>query len=178
MSLAKGKASLTGEEIAEILSVTPATIRSWVRRGCPVAERGQRGNKKRPSRYDEKAVREWIEKTKRKKFDLEQARARKDQAQAIFAEQTVAIRAGDLVPRVQVERAWAAEVSAVRAKLLAWPSTISDRLYRESAVKGVKGVERVIKEAVEGLLRELSEPKRAKNITRAKKPRGSGRRKK
>ena len=168
--------------------VVMQTITKWADAGMPVAEPGRKG---KPSLYDEDKVREWLanrEKAAQKNgtVDLTRDRARKERAQAVLAEQTVAIRAKDLVPRVQVERAWAAEVSAVRAKLLAWPATISERLHRESAVRGVKGVERVIKEAAEGLLRELAEPLPwnwpcplcgSKKITRAK-PRGSGRRKK
>lgn len=171
---------VTRRELAKSLDVHMQTVTGWEGGGLPVKEPGRKG---KPSLYSEADVREWLanrEKAAQKNgtVDLTRERALRERAQRISLEQLQQIRAGDLVPRVQVERAWAAEVSAVRAKLLAWPSTISDRLYRESAVKGVKGVERVIKEAVEGLLRELSEPKRAKKITRAKKPRGSGRRKK
>lgn len=180
------KKLITRRELARRLDVVMMTITKWEQSGMPVEEPGRKG---KPSLYSELEVRNWIndrEKNAQKNgtVDLARDRARKERAQAVLAEQTVQIRAKDLVPRVQVERAWATEVSAVRAKLLAWPSTISDRLYRESAVRGVKGVERLIKEEVESLLRELSEPKQAKKATREKKvirkkkPRGSGRRKK
>ena len=147
------------------------------------------GRKGKPSLYYEPEVREWLanrEKAAQNNgtVDVARDRARKERAQAGLAEQMAQIRARELVPAAKVELAWSAEVAAARAILLAWPSTISDRLYRESSVTGVKGIERVIKEAVEGLLRELSEPqeniciKCPVHCTRAKKPRGSGRRKK
>ena len=174
------KKLITRRELAHNLAHHMQTVTKWEQAGMPVAEPGRKG---KPSLYSEPEVRKWLaarEKTAQSTgvHDVARERARKEKAQAILAEQTVAIRASDLVPRVQVERAWAAEVSAVRAKLLAWPSTISDRLYRESVVRGVKGVERVIKEAVDGLLRELSTPKEPEKVARAKKPRGSGSRKK
>lgn len=170
---------VTRKELAEKLGVVQDTITKWEQAGLPVAEPGSRGIASRFSLADVKKWKRDREKAAQQNgtVDLTRERARKERAQAILAEQTAQIRARDLVPRVQVERAWAAEISAVRAKLLAWPATISDRLYRESAVRGVKGVERVIKEAVEGLLRELSAPT-PKKVTRAKKPRGSGTRKK
>ncbi len=180
------KKLVTRRELALLIGHHMQTITGWEQNGMPCAELGRKG---KPSLYSEPAVRKWIkdrEKNAQKNgtVDLSRDRARKERAQAVLAEQTAQIRAKDLVPSLQVERAWAMEVTAVRAKLLAWPSTVSDRLYRESAVRGVKGVERVIKEAVEGLLRELSEPKPDwlevpfEPLTQKKKPRGSGRRKK
>lgn len=182
------KKLVTRRELAHNLGHHMQTITGWEQSGMPCAEPGRKG---KASLYSEREVRKWIterEKTAQKNgiHDVARERARKEKAQAILAEQTVQIRARDLVPRAQAERAWAAEVAAVRAKVLAWPSTISDRLYREGAVRGVKGIERVVKEAAEGLLRELSDPQALKVclkcplhcVTRAKKPRGSGRRKK
>ena len=151
---------ITRRELSQRLDRVMGTITKWEQAGMPCAEPGRKG---KASLYSEREVRKWL--TAREKnaqtngtHDVARDRARKDRAQAVLAEQTAEMRARDLVPRVQVERAWASEVAAVRAKLLAWPSTISDRLYREGAVRGVKGIERVIKEAVESLLRELSEP--------------------
>ena len=193
------KKLITRRELAQNLNVVMGTVTKWEQSGMPCAEPGRKG---KASLYSEREVRKWL--TAREKnaqsngvHDVARDRARKDRAQAVLAEQTAEIRARDLVPRVQVERVWAAEVAAVRAKVLAWPSTTSDKIYRESAVGGVKGVERVLKEAAEGLLRELAgtlpwnwpcplcgskkpsrkkKPTRAKKTTRKKKPRASGRR--
>lgn len=183
------KKLVTRRELALLIGHHMQTITGWEQSGMPCAEPGRKG---KASLYSEREVRKWMDAREKNAqingvHDVARERARKEKAQAILAEQTVQIRAKDLVPRLQVERAWAAEVGAVRAKLLAWPSTVSDKIYREGAVKGVKGVERVIKETVEGLLRELATDIPwswpcplcgSKKITQATKPRGSGRRKK
>lgn len=177
---------VTRRELAKILDVTMSGVTKWEQAGMPVVAPGRKG---KPSLYSEADVRKWLaerEETARDNgtYDLARERARKEKAQAILAEQTVAIRARDLVPRDEVEKTWAAEVIAVRAKLLSWPATISDRLYREAKLNGLRGVERTIKDAVEELLLELSKPKRAKKtrptkkVPRAKKASKSGRRKK
>lgn len=168
---------LTGEELAEKMSVSPGTIRSWARRGMPVAQRGRRGDKRKPNRYRLEDVQAWRTESKRGTLDVNQARARRERAQAILAEQTVAIRARDLVPREQVEKAWAVEIMAVRTKLLSWPATISDKIYREATLKGLQGVQQVIKEAVDELLLELSTSKPKAKPRRVPKPK-AGRRKK
>lgn len=183
---AKQKKLVNRRKLASILNVHMQTIMNWEQSGMPVSEPGRRGV---PSLYSEADVKKWL--TDREaaardngKLDVTQERARKERAQAILAEQTVAIRARELVPADQVVKAWSAEVSAVRAKLLSWPATISDSLLRAATLNKLQGVERVIKDAVEELLLELSKPKRVttprqrKNVARAKKPRGSGKRKK
>lgn len=183
---AKPKILVNRRKLASILNVHMQTIMNWEQSGMPVSEPGRRGI---PSLYSEADVQKWLadrEKTARENgmLDVAQERARKERAQAILAEQTVAIRARDLVPADQAVKAWAAEVSAVRAKLLSWPATISDSIFRAATLNKLEGVERVIKDAVEELLLELSKPKRVKTprqrkkVTRAKKPRGSGKRKK
>lgn len=162
---------VTRRELAQRLNVVMITITKWGQAGLPVAEPGRQG---KPSLYSEADVRKWLTDREKKArnngtLDVAQERARKERAQAILAEQTVAIRAKDLVPVDQVEKAWAAEVSAVRAKLLSWPTTISDSIHREAKLHGLEGVERVIKAAVEELLLELSKPKRARAPRQAKK---------
>lgn len=180
------KKLVTRRELAQHLNVVMMTVTKWEQAGMPVVEPGRKG---KPSLYSEKEVRKWLADREvlardNGKLDVTQERARKERAQAIMAEQTVAIRARDLVPADQAEKAWAAEVSAVRAKLLSWPATISDSLFSAATLNKLQGVERVIKDAVEELLLELSKPKRVKTtrqrkkITRAKKVRKSGRRKK
>lgn len=88
------------------------------------------------------------------------ARTRKDRAQAVLAEQTFQLRAKELLPRADVEKAWGAEVSAVRTKLLSWPTTIADRVFRAGTLNGIAGVERVLREAAHDVLRELSDTER------------------
>ena len=149
---------VTRRKLAELFAVHMQTVTKWEQEGMPIAVRGSRG---RPTKYSESDVKEWLQAREEAAeqglmLDPVQERARRERAQAILAEQTVAIRARELVPRAEVEKAWGAEVSAVRAKLLSWPATLSDRLYREGKLNGVSGIERTLKEAVYDLLLELT----------------------
>ncbi len=94
-------ALVTRRELAVERGVHMMTITKWEHEGMPIAERGRRG---KPSRYSIPAVRAWLDHREEAarigtSLDLVQERARKEHAQAILAEQTVAIRAGELVPR-------------------------------------------------------------------------------
>ena len=151
-------ALVTRRELAAKFDVVMMTITKWEREGMPITERGRRG---KPSRYSVPAVAAWLDQREEAarigtSLDLVQERARKERAQAILAEQTVAIRAGELVPRAETERVWIAEIVAVRAKLLAWPATLSNQLHRERIRDGAAGLERVLKIAVDEVLLELS----------------------
>ena len=151
---------LTRRELAGALNVHMMTVTKWERDGLPVAVHGRRG---RPSRYREVDVRAWLQQREEAakttgNLDVAQERARKERAQAILAEQTYSIRARQLIPREEVERTWFAEVTAVRAKLLAWPTTHADQIARAVTLEGLPGVERLLNELVRQLLRELAEP--------------------
>ncbi len=155
--------NLTGEELADLLIVTPSTIRSWVRRGCPVFRRGERGNKNRPSLYREAAVRGWLEKRESERRDVDQARARRERAHAILAEQTVAIRAHDLFRRDQIEKAWAAECVRIRTRLRRIPGELSGELMhviKKHPDERVSVVERTVNEHVYRVLEELARPEK------------------
>jgi transcriptional regulator with XRE-family HTH domain len=157
----KGAASrgLTRRGLSEALGVHMMTITKWERAGMPIAERGAKG---RPSYYDEAAVRAWVQlrdESARKPngpVDLVADRARKERAQAALAEQAYLIRHRDLLPREEVERTWAGEVSATRAKLLSWSLTLADKLHRAATTEGVPGVEQLLAEEVRDVLRELA----------------------
>lgn len=179
------KKLITRRELAQNLHVVMGTVTKWEQAGMPVEEPGRKG---KPSLYSEPAVRKWLsdrEKAAAKNgvVDVARERARKEKAQAILAEQTIAMRAGDLLRRLEAEKAWAAEVMAIRAKFMAWPATVGDRLARSAILKGADAFKLALKEEIHGLLAELAtrpwleKQTRAKK-TRAKKPRGSGNRKK
>lgn len=176
------KRLVTRRELAEKLAVHMQTVTKWEQAGMPIEEPGRRG---RASLYDLAAVQKWRRQREKDAqqngtVDLTRERARKERAQALVAEQTLAVRAGELVPRSQVEEVWTAEIAAVRAKLLAWPSTLSDRVSRAGELEGFAGVEKSLAAAVEELLLELSgakeessakarPPKRKAKISRKKK---------
>jgi phage terminase Nu1 subunit (DNA packaging protein) len=134
------------------------TVTKWEGDGLPVLERGRKG---KPSFYDIEAVRNWLgqrdEAAKQNgTVDVAQERARRERAQAVLAEQTFQMRSKELLPRVEVERVWEAEVIAVRTRLLAIPPTFADRVYQAAIGEGIGGVERVLAESVNDVLRELT----------------------
>jgi len=153
---------VTRLELAKRLQCNPQTIVKWVEEGLPVERRGKGG---RASKYDMAKARAWVQAredaARQQGPDFAVSRARKELAQAIEAEQRVAMRAGKLIAIEDVDRIWSAQVAAVRSRLLSLPTALSDRLHRAAALDGVVGVERMLLDAVHGALRELSSGARA-----------------
>lgn len=148
---------LTRRELATALGVHMMTVTKWERDGLPIAERGRRG---KASLYDEAACRAWLEAREvaadGAPVDLARERARKERAQALLAEQQYAARGRALLPAEEVEKVWGAHVAAVRAKLLALPLTLADRIHRAGTLHGVAGVEAALEQAVRDVLTELA----------------------
>lgn len=159
MAKRKKLATHTRREVAEALGVHMATVTKWEREGLPIVERGSRG---RPSRYDIEAVKAWRaardEAARRVDGPLDpvQEKAARDHWQAELARQTHQIRHKTLLPAADVERAWAGEVAAVRAKLLSLPTTYSDRIHRAATLHGLSGVEKTLQAAVYDVLRQFA----------------------
>lgn len=160
---------LTRRELAEALAVHMQTITKWERDGMPIAARGGRG---RSTTYRVGDVELWRLQRDRAAtgatgaggVDAAADRARRDRAQAELVEQTIAVRAKELLPRADVARVWAAEVAAIRALLLAWPTTIADRLARAATLEGVAGVEGVLNVEVRTVLNQLADPSRPVSV--------------
>ena len=118
------------------------TVTKWEREAMPVAERGRRG---RPSRYDEAAVRAWLqvreETAKAGAPDLARERARKERAQAVLAEQLYAVRAGKLVDAATVEREQFEIARTVRDRIMNVPDHLVD-------------LDRAVRDRVRAALRE------------------------
>jgi phage terminase Nu1 subunit (DNA packaging protein) len=155
----KRRGLLKRAELAKRLGKHPQTISDWTAAGCPVARRGRTGS---PILYSERDVRAWLAAREEEArapdgpLDPIQEKAARDHWQAELARQTHEIRHKTLLPAADVERAWAAEVAAVRAKLLALPTTYSDRIYRASTLDGLAGVEKTVQAAVYDVLRQLA----------------------
>ena len=153
----------TRPDIAYRLGVSPQTIAKWTEEGLPVAVRGKG---RRPSKYEESSVRRWVAAHKHdtdssahtdsQTPNLTVARARKELAQAVEAEQRVALRAGKLIPIEEVDKLWSHQVAAIRTRLLIWPTALADRIHRVAALEGPAGVERVLLAAAHDALRELA----------------------
>ena len=156
------------------------TVTKWERDGLPIAERGSKG---KPSLYAEPDVRAWLQArvevaNSGTALDLAVERARKEHWQALLAEQTHRTRERELLPRAEVEKAWGAEVAAVRTRLLALPQTLADKAHRAAVMDGVGGVERVLHDAVRDVLRELAggEEANATESATRRRPKKRGRR--
>lgn len=157
---------LTRRELAARLDIHMQTVCKWERDGMPIAQRGRKG---KPSLYRETDVRAWRDAReaaaqKAGLVDVAQERARKERAQAILAEQAYRARERELLPAADVERAWNAEVQAVRAAILATYTTQADRIHRAAVLEGVSGVEAELKSMAHELLRELSAPARTETV--------------
>ena len=154
---------MTRKQLAVDLGCDVRTTFKWEDEGMPVA---QRGAGRRGSLYDLAACRRWVAARNAAAAqrpgatELATERARKERAQAIESEQRVALRAGQLLNRDDVEKAWASEVTAVRTKLLGLPAALADQLQRVAVTDGAPGVESVLDEAIRGVLREFSDPGR------------------
>lgn len=155
----------TRRELAARLDVHMQTITKWEREAnFPIDHIGGPG---RPSYYHEAKVREWLSKrgaiadaASADRFDANRARAQKDFWQAQLAEQQHQLRAGVLVHVEDVERAWTAELTALRAAILNSVPSSAERLHRASTLQGIDGVEAELKAISLELLRELSDPDR------------------
>ena len=151
---------LTRQQLARELNYDPRTIQRLQEEGMPIAVPGIGG---RPSQYDVRAVRKWLDARNKKaastpggKLSYFQERAEKERWQGLLAQQTYLTRQRELLPAREVEKVWAAEVTAVRTRLLSWPTTIADKLHRAGTMDGLAGLERVLQEEVHAVLTELS----------------------
>jgi phage terminase Nu1 subunit (DNA packaging protein) len=158
MAVAKrGAERITSRELARRLGRDARTLRKWIAEGAPVLKHGRGGE---PSEFDEADFRAWLDVRERDRAtrtsDLMVSRSRKELAQALEAEQRVAIRAKTLVHVEEVERAWSAHVAGVRARLLSIPTALPDRLVRAATIDGAAGVEKILQETMYQVLTELA----------------------
>ena len=158
---------LTRSELAESLGVNPGSIARWVSDGMPIAERGSdgRGGRGHGHRYRDADARAWLAARQSNGegsvVDLTAARTRKELALADVSELKAGEMRAELLPREEVESAWRAENSAVRALLLSWSMTISDSVYHTAISDGLPAVEREHGRAVHEVLSELSDTGRS-----------------
>jgi phage terminase Nu1 subunit (DNA packaging protein) len=158
VAVAAAAPRLTRRELAEAMGVVMMTITKWEARGMPVLERGRPG---KPSYYDLEACEAWkaaVEEQAQASgtVDVAKERALRERAQAALANQTYQMRSGELLPRAEVERQWEAEILAVRTKLLQIAPLFAERVYQAALTDGIPGVERLLGDCVDEVLRELS----------------------
>jgi phage terminase Nu1 subunit (DNA packaging protein) len=153
---------MTRTALAKRVGLNPSTITKLVSEGLPIAAVGRGGT---PHKFDPVACQTWLESREATAatpahLDLIQERARKERAQAAVAEQTFAIRSRTLIPQEEVDRAWGAEVAAVKQILLAAESTHTDRVCRAYELAGVEGVRREIRAMHREALLQFADPNR------------------
>jgi phage terminase Nu1 subunit (DNA packaging protein) len=141
--------ALTQQAAAELLGVTPRTLRDWEKAGGAVP-RNANGT------YSAPALVAWFvarERGDADALDSEQERARKDKETADKLAMENALRRGELIEAGQVERAWLDLVLAVRGKLLSLPSKIASQLVNIPNAAVIAGR---ISEELADAMREIS----------------------
>ncbi len=139
----------------------------------PVADKGQPG---KAAKFNLEECRAWqkarnASSTSRSNgfTDVARERARKERAQALLAEQSFAVKAGDLLPREAVERRWSAELTALRAKLSSFPrSQMAEQLFRTAVLDGQGAFDDLLAAAFDELMSDLSQPASVKKKKRGR----------
>ena len=174
---------LTRKELAEAIGRSATGINKLVASGMPVAKQGHRG---RGHGYRLEDVERWLEAREAsattEHLDAVRERALKERAQRHLAEQMLAVRAGELVPKDEVLREWQARLVAAKTLMLAWPTAISAQLQRASRRGGADGIRAQLEVSVHDALEEMAgvepepepedkpkpAPRKAKRKTKAK----------
>ena len=120
----------------------------------PAAKRAGRGRETRFDLVKCRAWREAVDAVDSEDGDLGQstrrARLRKDLAQAMEAEQRIAIKAGTVVNADEVLRKWTDEISRCRSHLLGIPSRVKSRLPH-LALTDIATIDALVREALKHL---------------------------
>ncbi|MGS4945536.1 terminase small subunit [Meridianimarinicoccus sp. RP-17] len=146
--------------MADYLGIAMPTLDEWVRRGCPVRERGGRGkqwkfNSADVIRWREQDIREERAALSANDHSIDELKKRKLAAEAELAELDAAERRGEVIPADQVERGWMLISGEVRATLLgAFPPRLARRLI---GVDGETAIKRIVIEEVELALQVLAD---------------------
>lgn len=118
---AKGKGQQCNRgEISEFFGVTPPTVDSWVRAGCPVIQRGSKGV---AAIFNTADVSKWLRDKAREEgsgtslADESELKRRKLAAEAEKAELELAKAKGEVATIEDFERAQSAMMAAIRANM-------------------------------------------------------------
>ncbi len=137
-------------ELAAAIGRSAKQINKLVDAGMPVARRGARGA---PHGYRLEDVEAWLaarDETMQpgEFFDAVRERALKERAQRHLAEQTLKVRAGDLVAKDEVIAEWSGHAAAVRTKLVAIPSMLDIDAKTTGALDAL--IRQVLEELADG----------------------------
>ncbi|MBM3556075.1 MAG: terminase small subunit, Nu1 [Alphaproteobacteria bacterium] len=142
--------------IARLLDLTERRVQQLVRQGvipAPLRQGEERG------RYDlVGAVRGYVRFLRDQAAerpgagDVGAERARLIKAKADLAEMEAGLRRGELLPADDVEEAWIAVLSRLRARLLVLPDRLAPLVHEETSVAGTReSIRRAVAEALEEL---------------------------
>jgi hypothetical protein len=164
---------VTLEEASVLSGRSPTTIKGWITRSGEsfVIEKAGPG---RPWQIDFPAMLRWREEQliavegATAKLDYEEARRRKVTAEAMMAEQKVALQEGELIPKTDVVVMIQGMFGHCRARMLAIPTKLAPVVSLCETVPEIK--EKLI-EAINDALEELSETRAVGTKTDPKKRR-------
>ena len=130
-------------EIAEIFGVADTTVDQWIRRGCPVVQRGAKGVSWQINTAD---VSEWLktraveDATGDTLADESELKRRKLAAETAKAELELAKIKGEVVPLRQVERALSNVFAELKTNVRSVPSRVATMLVGELNETRIKEV--------------------------------------
>lgn len=144
-------------ELAELHDVSLPTVSAWVRKGCPVIERGGKGKQ---WIFDSAAVATWREDQAvlsavgdTDKLDIDEARRRKTAAEAALAELELSKQKGEVAEIELISKVIGEEYAKCRAKLLSIPTRLSPLLM---TIDGEGDAGQILEDAITDALSELS----------------------
>jgi phage terminase Nu1 subunit (DNA packaging protein) len=148
--MTKTKNPISKQDLARTLGVSIATIGAWLQEGMPVHFQGKKGV---ASEYILEDVMAWVAAKNSPDESMQEAKLRKECAQASLAELELQKERGELIEITEVATLVAKEYSTIRAKLLGLPSKLSGIIY---SLQSQKEVREVLDNAFREILEELS----------------------
>lgn len=130
-------------EIAEIFGVADTTVDQWIRRGCPILQRGAKGIQWQINTAD---VAEWLKQRAVEDVsgdtlaDESELKRRKLAAETAKAELELAKVKGEVVPLRQLERALSNTFAEVKTNMRNVPGRVATSLIGETAEIRIKDV--------------------------------------
>lgn len=149
-------------ELASVFGVSTQAVQAWVRRGCPFVEKGGAGKAYVFETADVITWRREIEMQATGDGDddsitLEQARKRRELAQARLSEIDLAKRRSELVEIEAVAEIVSEDYTRVRARLLALPPKCAPLIHKAETVTEIREIlDGSVREALAELSSEVS----------------------
>jgi phage terminase Nu1 subunit (DNA packaging protein) len=144
-------------DLASVFGVSLPTINAWVKRGCPVVQRGRKG---KPWEFDTADVANWREQQAAEaavgdtsKLDIDEAKRRKEAADAALKELELARLRNEVVSVSLIADVIGDQFSTCRARLLALPAKAAPLVIGHEDLSQVRDI---LEQQVRDALAELS----------------------